>query len=175
MIDDSKKQKAFATHYDGKYTSAKSPEDIANEKYEAIFDMLGAPLKRMEIDYAKKVEASCYKDKHMSDDAPNEEQVIVCKDRFREKIFGKFYNRLANVRESSTFKYTDCLNEAKNDIFKAVHCTRNYISAMETDNAGLVKYFESTPELSKYLWALLVNEIIDLFLVLVYVFKLRKL
>ena len=55
------------------------------------------------------------KEKHMADDVPNEEQVKVCRDRIHEKVFGKFFTRLVNVRDSAQFKFTDCLNEAGNE------------------------------------------------------------
>ena len=83
--------------------------------HKEIYDTLSGPLKRMQIDYLERASASCYKEKHMADDVPNEEQVKVCRDRIHEKVFGKFFTRLVNVRDSAQFKFTDCLNEAGNE------------------------------------------------------------
>lgn len=117
----------------------------------AVFDTLSEPLKRMQVEYLNKVQASCYKEKHMSDDAPNEEQVTLCRNRVHERIFGKFATKLVNLRDSNQFKYTDCLRVAGNDPIKSVYCVRDYLRRIDEDNAALVAHFESTPELKKYL------------------------
>ena len=41
----------------------------------------------------------------MDDAVPNEEQVNICKSEKREKYFGKFDEKLRNVRDSNVFKY----------------------------------------------------------------------
>ena len=64
----------------------------------------------------------------MADDAPNEPQVDVCRNRIHERIFGKFLQRTTNVRDSSLFKYQDCVNEAENEIIKARTCVSNYVN-----------------------------------------------
>ena len=141
----------YATRFDDSVNKGNSPNDLSIKKHDAVFEMLSEPLKRMQVDYLKKVSSQCYKDKHMSEDAPNEEQINLCRNRVHQRIFGKFVNRLVNLRDSNQFKLSDCLNEAGNDVVKAVHCVRNYNSGIDKDNESLVAYFQSTPELSKYL------------------------
>ena len=87
----------------------------------------------------------------MSDDAPNPEQVDVCKNRVHERVFGKFYKQMANVRDSNRFRMQDCVVDAGNDLIKAIYCVRNYNQGMLKDNDDLVAYFQATPETSKYL------------------------
>ena len=48
-----------------------------------------------------------------------------------------FYKNLVNLRESTKFRYTDCIVDAGNDIEKAIHCIRGYLSSMDADNATL--------------------------------------
>ena len=129
----------------------KSAGDISYEKHAELYVMLSEPLKAMQVEYFDKVSSQCYKEKHMADDVPNPEQVNVCKDRIHSKMFGGFFQRLANVRDSNRFRYTDCLFEAGNDIEMAGNCIAHHLKAYDRDNKDLVEYFKSQPELSKYL------------------------
>ena len=79
----------------------------------------------------------------MADDLPNLEQINLCKERKHEKIFGTFFKRLVNVRDSQTFRFQDCVHEAGNDINKAYNCLEGYIQGMEKDNVDLVDFFQS--------------------------------
>ena len=67
--------------------------------------MLSAPLKKMQAAYLLDVSKNCYPAKYMDDAVPNEEQVKLCKLDKREKYFGKFDEKLNNVRDSNVFKY----------------------------------------------------------------------
>ena len=153
MLQDrySKNEKLFATFYDEGQYKADSPSDASYKKHMALFDKLSGPLKQMQVEYLEKVSSTCYKEKHMADDVPNSEQVSLCHNRVHERIFGKFLQRVGNVRDSNRFKYTDCLIDANNDIKKAQACITNYIKTMDKDNEDLVTFFQSQPELSKYL------------------------
>ena len=46
---------------------------MSYKAHKEIYDTLSGPLKRMQIDYLERASASCYKEKHMADDVPNEE------------------------------------------------------------------------------------------------------
>ena len=40
-----------------------------------LFDTLSEPLKKAQADYLSKASKFCFKEKHLADDVPNEEQV----------------------------------------------------------------------------------------------------
>jgi hypothetical protein len=111
MLDENyeKKMHRYASKYDAGNRQGKSPVDIANDAHNSLYDMLSEPLKKMQVAYLNKVADSCYKEKHMADDVPNEEQIKLCRDRTHERIFGKFVNRTVDVRDSNFFHYGDCL------------------------------------------------------------------
>lgn len=136
-----KQAKRFQTYYDSDEMKGDSPSDVAYKTHMALYDALSEPLKKMQVEYLTKVAKTCYKDKHMSEDSPNAEQVSVCRDRVHERIFGKFFQQTSNLRDSTAFKYSDCLVEASNDPIKAVKCVRNYLKQMDSDNKELCSFF----------------------------------
>ena len=83
MLDDkyAKKAKRFATHFDDNERKGKSYSDESYDAHMDLFKRLSNPLKLMQADYLKAVSEQCYKEKHMADDVPNEEQVVLCRER----------------------------------------------------------------------------------------------
>ena len=88
-----------------KETPGDSPADISQKKHDQLFTRLAAPLKKMQAAYLLDVSNNCYPAKYMNDAMPNEEQVKLCKLDKRDKYFGKFDEKLNNVRNSNVFKY----------------------------------------------------------------------
>lgn len=70
----------------------------------------------------------------------NMEQINLCKDLKYEKYFGKFDDMLHKVRDSTRFRYQDCIVEAGNDYPKAKQCITGYLDGMRTDNEVLVAF-----------------------------------
>ena len=110
--------------------------------------MLSAPLKKMQAAYLLDVSKNCYSAKYMDDAMPNEEQVELCRLDKRDKYFGKFDEKLENVRDSNVFKYKDCIGAAENNVLKAVTCMREYNVQMDRDNETLQNFLHS--EYPKY-------------------------
>ena len=61
----------------------------------------------------------------------------MCKERMTNRHMGVFYRNLVNLRESTKYRYGDCLIDAGNNPDKAVLCIRGYLSGMDVDNATL--------------------------------------
>ena len=93
----------------------------------------------MYVEYLSNAQKNCYKDKHISDDFTNLEQILLCKRLERQSIFGTFTKMLVNYRDGSRFKYQDCIVDANNNAEKAVHCIRGYITDMGIDNDKMVE------------------------------------
>ena len=89
-----KEKRWFATEFDDGRLKGESPVETSARLNNQIYETLSEPLKAMQVDYLNKVDAQCYKEKHLSDAMPNAEQVKVCADRIHKKIFGTFYERM---------------------------------------------------------------------------------
>ena len=61
---------------------------------------------------------------------------------------GHFYRNMVDLRESSKYKYMDCMVAAGNNIQKSVHCIRGYLVDIDNDNAMLKARVEA--QSSKY-------------------------
>ena len=143
MLDTEYNQKfhKFETIYD-REVQGKSPADISQQWIDDLFVRLSDPLKKMQIDYLQAASKICYKPKHLSDSAPNLEQVLICKEAERQKVFSKFETSLLNQRDSTRFLYQDCIYDANNNVEKAVHCVRNYIRGIQQDNDKIIEQFK---------------------------------
>jgi hypothetical protein len=53
-----------------------------------FFVRLSEPLKKMQVTYLTNATKNCYKDKHIDDNFTNYEQIFLCKELERQKIFG---------------------------------------------------------------------------------------
>ena len=138
MIDEAYK-KEF-NKYDSVYNSempGKSPADISFEKTNEIYAMLATPLKNMRAKAMRETAANCFKDKWMDDAVPNPHQVEICQKRVLNKHMGYFYENLTNMRESTRYRYQDCIVDANNNVEKAVYCVRDYLSGIDADNLAL--------------------------------------
>ena len=93
-----------------------------------FFVRLSEPLKKMQAEYLTSATKNCYKERHLSESAPNYEQILNCKENEHAKIFSKFQQMYANHRDSGRFRFQDCIVEANNNVEKAVYCVRNYIT-----------------------------------------------
>lgn len=59
----------------------------------------------MQVDYFTNAHKNCYKEKHINDDFTNFEQITLCKEQERQKIFGTFTKMFVNYRDSERFKF----------------------------------------------------------------------
>ena len=151
MLDEDYKQAMhrYATAYgEGGSRPGQSPADISQAKHDELFARLSVPLKKMQAAYLLDVSKNCYPDKYMDDSMPNEEQIDLCKQDKRIKYFGKFEDKLHNVRNSNRFRYQDCVVEADNNMIKAMECIRAYNTGMDRDNNTLEQFMRG--EYSKY-------------------------
>ena len=112
--------------------------------------MLATPLKNMRYQAMKDSAAGCFKDKWMDDAFPNPHQVEMCNQRMENRHMGHFYRNLVDLRESSSYKYQDCMVGAGNNMEKAVWCIRGYLVDIDTDNVTLKQRVES--QSGKYFW-----------------------
>ena len=130
----------FETIYD-RDVQGKSPADVSQQWIDDLYVRLSEPLKKMQADYLQTVAKNCYKSKHLSDSAPNYEQVLICKEAERTKIFGKFETSMVNHRDSTRFRFQDCIFDANNNVEKAVHCVRGYVRGIQEDNDKIIEQF----------------------------------
>jgi hypothetical protein len=135
MIDDDwhKQTNTYQTVYNTKQPG-KSPNDISNDKTNEIYSMLATPLKNMRYKVMKDAAANCFKDKWMDEAYPNPHQVELCKTRMENRHMGHFYQNMIDLRESSSYKYKDCVVDAGNNLEKAVFCVRGYLTDIDSDN-----------------------------------------
>ena len=130
--------KRWENIYDSKL-NGKSPSDRSQAAIDNLFLLLSEPLKRMQSEVLSNASRSCYKDRHLSDNFTNWEQISLCKEEEREKVFGNFDKFWVAHRNSDRFRFQDCIVDAGNDVEKAVLCTRNYIEDIHSSNAKIVE------------------------------------
>ena len=106
------KHKQFANYYDE--WNIKSPDEITHEKLENIYNILSDPLKKMHSLYLTRSAKNCYQDKHLQDDWTNLEQIKLCREMTRDKIFGDFEELLRSQRIKDAYNLQQCLKEARN-------------------------------------------------------------
>lgn len=101
MLEDdyNKKFHKFETMYD-REVKGLSPADLSQQWLDDFFVRLSEPLKKMQAEYLSNATRNCYQDKHLSDSFTNLEQINLCKDMERQKIFGNFEKFYANHRDS---------------------------------------------------------------------------
>ena len=139
--DYNKKYHQFETIYD-REVQGKSPADLSQKWIDDFYVRLSDPLKKMQIDYLNNATKKCYQEKHLSDSAPNYEQILVCKEAERNKVFSKFETMMVNHRDSTRFRFQDCIFDANNNVEKAVLCVRGYIKGIQQDNDKMVEQFK---------------------------------
>jgi hypothetical protein len=106
MLDDeyNKKFHQFETVYD-RQVKGLSPADISQKWLDDFFNRISEPLKKMQAEYLTSAAKNCYKEKHLSDSEPNMEQIALCKENERAKIFGKFEKMYVAHRDSARFRF----------------------------------------------------------------------
>ena len=150
MLDDDYNRRfhQFETIYD-RQVKGESPADLSQRWSDDLFTRLSEPLKKMQAEYLSTATRTCYKDKHLSDEQPNYEQILQCKETQRLKIWDGFEKILASHRDANRFKYQDCMFEANNNVEMAVYCVRDYVKGIKEDNDKIVTVFNK--DYSKYL------------------------
>ena len=150
MLEDeyNKKFHKFETIYDRQVTG-QSPADLSQKWMDDFYVRLSEPLKKMQAEYLSNSAKNCFKDRHVQDANTNLEQVLLCKENERNKIWSRFDTMYANHRDSGRFKFQDCIFEANNNVEEAVYCVRNYIQNIKEDNDKMVAIFSK--EYAKYL------------------------
>lgn len=151
MLDEdyNKRFHQFETIYD-RQVKGDSPADLSQKWMDDFFVRLSEPLKKMQAEYLTSATKNCYKDKHLSDSEPNFEQITLCKETERNKIFGKFETMYANHRDSGRFHFQDCIVAANNNAEAAVYCVRDYVKNIKEDNEKMVELFKR--DFPKYAW-----------------------
>ena len=119
-----------------------SSADQSQKHLDDFMIKLSEPLKKMQIAYLTNATKNCYKEKHLSDSFTNYEQITLCKELERQKIFKNFETMLVKHRDTSQFRYSDCINEANNDPEKAVYCIRGYLKRIQDDNVAMTTIFK---------------------------------
>ena len=104
--------KHFATYYDD--WNVKSPDEVTNDKLNDIYNILSEPLKKMHAQYLTRAAKNCYPEKHLQDDWTNMEQIRLCRDITKDKIFGDFEEFLQSQRIKDIYNFQYCIKEAKN-------------------------------------------------------------
>ena len=144
-----KKFHKFETIYD-REVQGRSPADLSQKWMDDFFVRVSEPLKKMQVEYLTSSSKNCFKDKHIQDSNTNLEQIVLCRENEREKVFEKFDHMLTSHRDSSRFKFQDCIFEANNNVEEAVYCIRGYIQNIKQDNDNMVAAFNK--DYAKYLW-----------------------
>jgi hypothetical protein len=150
MLEDeyNKKFHKFETIYD-RQVQGQSPADLSQKWMDDFFVRISEPLKKMQAEYLTQSAKTCFKEKHIQDANTNLEQVLLCRENERAKVFDKFDQLLTNHRDSSRFKFQDCIFEANNNVEEAVYCVRGYIQNIKDDNDNMVASFNK--DYAKYL------------------------
>ena len=114
---------------------ATSPAKQSQLNLDALYNKdLSESLKKMQVEYLRNANKNCYQEKHLDDTFTNYEQINLCKALERQKLFGKFESNMHKVRDSSQFKYQDCMIDANNNMDRALGCIGTYLTDILTDN-----------------------------------------
>ena len=151
MIEDqwSKENNQWENSYNNE-NPGQSPNEVSFRKTNEIYSMLATPLKNMRAAALKDASKNCFKAKWMDEAVPNPHQVEMCVERQKNKHMGVFYRNLVELRESTRYRYQDCVVDAGNNPEKAVMCIRNYLTGIDADNLKLKAIVED--KCSKYFW-----------------------
>lgn len=84
-----------------------------------LYDRLSAPMKAAYTQVLTESADNCFKDKHMAPTFTNMEQITLCRELKYEKYFGKFDDMMWKMRDSTRFRFQDCVKDASNDFEKA--------------------------------------------------------
>ena len=82
-----------------------SPSDQSQKAIESLFHRLSEPLKKMQAEVLSNISHSCYKDRHLSDNFTNWEQISLCKEQERSRVFEKFDALWLAHRDSDRFRF----------------------------------------------------------------------
>lgn len=102
--DYNKKFHKFETIYDRRVQGL-SPADQSQKWMDDFFVRLSEPLKKMQVEYLTNATKNCYKDKHLSDSNTNYEQILLCKETERAKVFSGFEKMYAAHRDGGRFTF----------------------------------------------------------------------
>mmetsp|Transcript_8781 Transcript_8781/g.9965 ORF Transcript_8781/g.9965 Transcript_8781/m.9965 type:complete len:159 (-) Transcript_8781:55-531(-) len=133
------KHRNFETHFDG--TNQLSNEEIVYIKLHNIYHVLSEPLKKMHSTYLTRAAKNCYPEKHLQDDWTNLEQINLCKDITKSKIFGDFEELLHIERTKDAYKYQACLEKNRNQVIKSIECVEQYQKDIDTTNQKVATEF----------------------------------
>ena len=101
---------------------------------------MSEPMKRMQIQYLKNTINKCYQSERHKDYS-RYEQVMVCKETERQRIWGKFDRMYFNCRDESRLKFQDCIEKADGDLEDGSLCVRDYVVRIKEDNQRLIVQF----------------------------------
>ena len=66
----------------------------------------------------------------------------MCREKMVNKHMGLFYSNLISLRESTRYRYQDCIVDAGNSMEGVVLCVRDYLSGVDKDNVQLKSLVE---------------------------------
>ena len=130
MLDEQYSAKFHRFERDQEKIKGKSAADRSQDLHNDLYVQLSKPLKAVQAKLLRDISKNCYKEKHMAETFTNMEQINLCKALKKEKYMGQFNEKVHNVRDSTRFRYQDCVFEAENNIEKATDCIKNYLTGM---------------------------------------------
>ena len=101
---------------------------------------MSEPMKRMQIQYLKNTINKCYQSERHKDYS-RYEQVMICKETERQRIWGKFDRMYFKCRDESRLKFQDCIEKADGDLEDGSLCVRDYVVRIKEDNQRLIVHF----------------------------------
>ena len=91
-----------------------------------IENFFSDPMKRMQTQYLQNTINRCYQgERHQG--YSRYEQVMVCKETERQRIWGKFDRIYYKCRDKSRLSFQDCIEQADGDLEKGSLCVRDYV------------------------------------------------
>ena len=97
--------KRYASSYENNFKDARSPSDKSQAALDDLFSRLSDPLKKMQAEVLSNIARSCYKDRHVSDNFTNWEQISLCRESERSKVCDKFDESVLAHRNSDRFRF----------------------------------------------------------------------
>ena len=138
--DHQKTFRNFETFYDT--VKGYSPIEKAQMNVNEIYTThLSEPLKKLHAEYLNSVIKKCYPERHLSEDFPNLQQINLCRDLERQRVLGKFFSASDAIRDSSLFKFQDCVHEANQSIESGLNCIHQYVNDTKEDNQKIIEAF----------------------------------
>ena len=143
LAQDSGKQDFATYHNDGDFRESASPNEQAQKYADQIYTTLAAPLKKVQQAYLRDVVKNCYAEKHMDPTFTNSEQIELCRSQMHANHWQKFATTVENARDSTAFRFTDCMAEVGNSLEGNIKCINQFVSDSKADHDVIVAKFNA--------------------------------